>query len=98
MKFTYLVRHNGIDYPIGADVPVEDKGNKVVAEKKEEVKAEPIVEEVKPNDTTNSYTRTEINRLTAEELRRLGAELGIKGAEDKSGSQLKRIIPEHLGI
>lgn len=24
MKFPYKVRHNGVDYPIGADVPIEE--------------------------------------------------------------------------
>ena len=38
MKFDYLVRHNGVDYPAGTDVPVEDKIPK----------AEPKIVEEKP--------------------------------------------------
>jgi hypothetical protein len=44
MKFNYLVRHNGVDYPAGADVPVEEtpKAEKKVVEEKP--KAEPKAE------------------------------------------------------
>ena len=45
MKFNYRVKHNGIVYPAGADVPVEDKTPK--AEPKiveEKSKAEPKME------------------------------------------------------
>lgn len=38
MKFNYRVKHNGVVYPPGADVPVEDKP-----------KAEPKVEEKPKN-------------------------------------------------
>lgn len=96
MKFPYIVRHNGIDYPIGADVPMGEKVNKVVAEKKEEKEVDDVVVHDEPKEKV--YSRTDINKMTTEELRNLGVELKIKGAEDKSGSQLKRIIPEKLGI
>lgn len=43
MKYSYTVKHNGVYYPAGADVPV---GNP--APKKEEVKAEPKAQ-VKPS-------------------------------------------------
>jgi hypothetical protein len=38
MKFNYLVRHNGVDYPAGTDVPVEGEPK---VEPKVEPKAEP---------------------------------------------------------
>lgn len=42
MKFSYGVKHNGVFYPAGTDVPVG------VEEPKKEVKAEPKVEVDKP--------------------------------------------------
>lgn len=42
MKFDYGVKHNGVFYPAGADVPVGEPTPKKVSEepKKEEVKVE----------------------------------------------------------
>lgn len=99
MKFPYKVEHNGINYEIGEDVPIEDTdtkpqnvpnkpSNDEVKEKVEEVVVEP----------KKAYTRTDINRMSTEDLRAFAMELGIKGAEDKNGTQLKKIIPEQLGI
>lgn len=42
MKYTYAVKHNGVFYPAGADVPVGDEPK--VETPKVEVKAEPKVE------------------------------------------------------
>lgn len=48
MKFNYLVRHNGVDYPAGTDVPVEGEPK---VEPKFEPKAEPKAE---PKQKTES--------------------------------------------
>lgn len=46
MKYAYAVKHNGVLYPAGADVPVGETPKKVIetpkaAEAKEEKKPEP---------------------------------------------------------
>ena len=48
-----------------------------------------------PEDTktdSKTYTQTEINRMSKSDLQQLAAELGIKGSNEKSGAELKRIL------
>lgn len=64
MKFTYRVKHNGVYYNIGEDVPIEGastpKVEKKVEETEVEVKPEPIAEEI-VEDTKKKSTRTRKN-------------------------------------
>lgn len=64
MKFTYLVKHNGIYYPAGADVPIEETkgGSKSPAPSvsgKVEAKEEPTIESVVDNG--RKYSEEELN-------------------------------------
>lgn len=72
MKFPYHVKHDGIDYAPGEDVPIEKPK---------------AVEEVKEETKTFGYTKTQINRLSTAELQKLAIENGIdsskSGAEIK---------------
>ena len=54
--------------------------------------AESISEEQK------TYTKTEINRMSTADLKSFAAENGIKDAELKSGSELKKLLIEKLGL
>lgn len=49
-----------------------------------------------PGETT--YTKTDINRMSKEDLVSLANEVGIIGAEDKSGSDLKKELIEKFGL
>lgn len=54
MIFNHRVKHNGITYPAGADVPVEGK----VEPKKVEVKVEEVLmDEVKPTKPKTRKTK-----------------------------------------
>ena len=54
--------------------------------------AEEISEEQK------TYTKTEINRMPASELKALAIEHGIAEAEEKSGTELKKLLIEKFGL
>ena len=94
MKFRHLVKYNGVYYPAGADVPVGED-NPVVTKAKEEVVAEveqPIVEK------QPQYTKTDINRMSTAELKSLAKEQAIDGAEEMTGSELKKVLIEKFGL
>ena len=54
--------------------------------------AEEISEEQK------TYTKTEINRMPASELKALAIENGIAEAEEKSGTEIKKLLIEKFGL
>lgn len=56
-----------------------------------ETKAEPKVEETK-------YTKTEINRMSKDDLVALASEQGIENAEETSGADLKKALIEKFGL
>lgn len=105
MKFDYLVKHNGIYYKAGEEVPMGETTPKVtpkpiVEEKKVEPIAKPIIEETKveevdTNTNEKKYTKTDINRMSTKELRDLAKENGING-NDFVGSELKAILIDKL--
>ena len=46
----------------------------------------------------NHYTRTDINRMPVDELRKLAVEKGITGAESMDGADIKKALFDVLGI
>lgn len=50
------------------------------------------------NTEKKEYTKTEINRMSTADLKSFAAENGIKDAELKSGSELKKLLIEKLGL
>lgn len=49
-------------------------------------------------DETVKYTKTDINRMSKEDLVSLASEVGIIGVEDKSGSDLKKELIDKFGL
>ena len=90
MKFSHLVKYNGVYYPAGTDVPVGNN-NTVVAETIEEI-VEPIVEK------QPQYTKTDINRMSTAELKEVATNNGIKNAEEMTGADLKKVLIEKFGL
>lgn len=45
-----------------------------------------------------SHTKTEINRMFVEDLKKLAAEQGVDGAEEMNGADLKKALIEKLGL
>ena len=61
----------------------------------------PAETSVKPENNIKlekTYTKTEINRMPASELKALAVEEGIKDAEEKSGTELKKLLIEKMGL
>ena len=89
MIYKHLVKYNGVYYPAGTDVPV---GVKPVEEVKkvEEVKVveEPVKEVV--------YTKTEINRMSTDDLKELAKEQGID--DELSGADIKKALIKKFGL
>lgn len=46
----------------------------------------------------NRYTRTDINRMPVDELRKLAGETGIAGAESMTGADIKKTLIDVLGL
>lgn len=46
----------------------------------------------------NRYTRTEINRMPVDELRKLAGETGITGAESMTGADIKKALIDALSL
>lgn len=89
MVFDHRVKFNGILYEIGQDVPMEDKKaeNKVNIKPQEvlETKVEEVKEVVAEMPT---YSKTEINRMSTADLKKLAKENGLD--ESMSGSEIKK--------
>lgn len=80
MVATHSVKHNGVWYKVGQEIP-EDKPQK---------SSDPA------NPTT--YTKTDINRMSIDDLKALGTEQGIENAEELKGDDLKKLLIEKLGL
>lgn len=61
--------------------------------KKEQVK--PVEETVEEKQT---YSKTDINRASTDDLKKIAAEVGIEDAEEKTGGELKKLIIEKLEL
>lgn len=83
MKYPYIVVHNGKWYKVGEEVP-ESSGNSVPSDF------------MNPPDTT--YTKTEINRMSTADLKKLASENGIENATEINGSDLKKMLIEKFGL
>lgn len=49
-------------------------------------------------NSSDSYTKTDINRMSTAELQELAENEGIEGAHEKSGGELKKILIEHFSL
>ncbi len=88
MIYPYEVKFNGEYYEAGEDVPIEQEHKP----EPEELPTEEIREE-KPK-----YTKTNINMMNKAALVNLAGAVGILGAEDKSGAELKELLIKHFNL
>lgn len=96
MKFNHLVKYNGKYYPTGTDVPV---GGKPVEDKKvEKVKADDFAQYMNlPEETSEvQYTKTEINRMSTADLKKLAKENGID--DSLSGAEIKKALIDKFNL
>lgn len=83
MIATHSIKHDGVWYKVGDEVP-ESNSNSV------------------PSDFMNPpeapYTKTEINRMSTADLKKLASENGIENATEINGSDLKKMLIEKFGL
>lgn len=93
-KYPYIVNKNGIWYPAGTEVP---EGTKPILEDRKENDFSKYMNPPKQNDGFN-YTKTEINRMSTAELKKVARANGIENAEDITGGELKKILIEKFRL
>lgn len=97
MKYDHIVKHNGIYYAAGQDVP-ENEGAFTAPSASVEPPVNATAEISTEDSGDKKYTKTEINRMTTAELQSLAAESGIDNAYEKSGGELKKSLIELFGL
>lgn len=93
-KYPYIVKHNGILYEAGADVPEVDE--MAGGETQLPLSDSDITFEERAGQ--KQYTKTEIQRMSTAELQALAAEVGIEDAFGTSGNELKKKLAEHFNL
>ncbi len=75
MKYGHIVKHKGVWYAAGEEVP--DTNEKAEGKK---------------------YSKSEIARMPVDELRQLALKVGIDGAAEMNGTELKQYILSAFGM
>ena len=57
-----------------------------------------VVEDDVKEESTSSYTKSDINRASTASLKEIATEVGIEDADEKTGGELKKLIIEKLGL
>ena len=106
MKFDHRVKFKGVLYEIGQDVPMEEKKAVEKANTKpQEVAKEEVADdfsqymnapEIKEESTEVKYTKTEINRMSTADLKKLAKENGLD--DGLSGAELKKALIEKYNL
>lgn len=67
--------------------------------KAKNTKATPVEKAEPEKESTDSkYTKTDINRASTDTLKEIANEIGIDGADDKTGGELKKLIIEKMEL
>lgn len=100
MKFNHRVKFKGILYEVGQNVPIEEnKAENKANTKPQAVVKTDYVDEIVKDDTVvenNSYTKTEINRMSTADLKELAKEQGID--DELSGADIKKALIKKFGL
>ena len=90
MVAEHSIKVNGVWYKAGEEIApakTETKEKNFLDEFEEEMKAKEKI-----------YTKTEINRMSTSELKRLSAQYDIDGAENMTGGELKKVLIEKFEL
>ena len=102
MKTEHTVKINGEWYRAGSEIPAFTNEPKTADEPKavETVEQEEAAAEVAENDDAKSekLTKTKIMAMNVAGLRELGKQHGIENVDDHTGSELKEILINKLGL
>lgn len=90
MVAKHSVKVNGVWYRAGEEITPA----------KTETKEKNFLDEFAENIAKEefAYTKTEINRMSTADLKKLATSNGIDKAEDMSGSELKKVLIERFGL
>ena len=106
MKFPHKVKYNGVYYPVGADVPIEDNGGVkapvLSSGKVDEVKEEVVKEEPQEKPDTEwaeldkkirsrKYSENDL-KVSIQELRKLAKENGLKFTNKNKSDDLREML------
>lgn len=82
---------------LGLDVS-ESRLKELSSDKNRQKKALIVKDEEPVIEIENKYTKTEINRMSTSELQALAVENGVDNAEERTGSELKKILIEIFSL
>lgn len=92
MVYDHMVKKNGVYYQAWESVPDDDEGGESLPLYSDsEIAMETEVGEKK-------YTKSEINRMSTTDLQNLAASMGVEGAFDMTGADLKRRLIADMGL
>ena len=88
-------------YKVGDEFPrlglkVSDKRLEELASNKNK-QGKPLIKKVEETKE-KIYTKTEINRMSTSELKRLSTQYDIDGAENMTGGELKKVLIDKFGL
>ena len=96
MKFPHHVVYNGVSYPVGTDVPIEETNGRGINtpvvdvsgkdDKEEEIKEEPVVK-----DGKRKYTDEELN-VPFFSLKAMAKNEGLKIPEKAKASEIREML------
>lgn len=92
MTYPYIVNKDGVWYPSGSEVPSGTNSD----ENKTDDFSKYMNQPEKTFET--SYTKTDINRMPLAELKEVAMANGVVGAEEMTGSELKKALIEHFEL
>lgn len=55
-------------------------------------------EEIPTEGTKEGYTKSDITTMRVDDLRNLAASMGVQGASDMTGTELKQVLVTMLGL
>lgn len=85
MKYPYIVKHNGVWYPVGAEVPQGKAPEKVT-------------EAERPAPATEQISKTDILRMNRGEAVKYAEGIGIEVTDEITARELKDEIIKKLGL
>ena len=88
MKFPYLVKHDGVYYPIGTDVPIETSGEGVKAPAVDVSGKVEVEEEVNDIPFISKYSEKDLD-VPIQVLRKMCKENGIKMTNKDNADSLR---------
>lgn len=91
MKFDYLVKHNGIYYPAGTEVPMEETSGEGVKAPAVDVSGKVEAEPEEPVEKSRKYSEEDLN-LPYMKLKALAKKEGFKVENTMKANDLKDML------